>query len=349
MRIEQSFIPVRGVGERTERLTRNARTPYETALTIENWLENNREYSLDVRRPSGNVADAFLFDMSAGYCTYYATTMATMLRSQDIPARMVVGYTSGERVAEDRWVVRGLNAHAWVEVYFEDHGWVRFDPTPASDRAAARQQNVDAAREQGVPDVDTNETGGEEWTPTPTATPQPLTPSQDGNTTGASGQATAITRPGSNPEGNASTATRPGSNPQGGVVTTTNAPGADGPRLPSRQETALGLLALLGTAIGVRRSELGRRAYRTAWLYYQPRSEPTADVERAFQRLMYHLGREHYRSRHPDETVRQYLDAIDADKRVREVAEIRERARYAGQIDDEAADRAVSIVDDIVR
>ena len=337
------------VGERTERLTRNARTPYETALTIENWLENNREYSLDVRRPSGNVADTFLFDMSAGYCTYYATTMATMLRTQDIPARMVVGYTAGERVAEDRWVVRGLNAHAWVEVYFEDYGWVRFDPTPASDREAARERNVESARQQGVPDVDTNETGGEEWTPTPTATPQPLTPIEGSNGTNASGPATAITRPGSNPGGNASTATRPGSNPQGGVLTSTEAAGPTGPRLPSRQEAALGLLALLGTAIGVRRSEIGRRAYRTVWLYYQPRSEPTDDIERAFQRLMYHLGQEHYRSRHPDETVPEYLDAIDADERVREVARIRERARYAGSVDDAAADRAVSIVDDIVR
>jgi len=339
------------VTQRTERLTANARTPYETALTIERWLENNREYSLDVREPDGNIADAFLFEMNAGYCTYYATTMVTMLRSQDIPARLAVGYTPGERVAEDSWVVRGLDAHAWVEVYFEGYGWVKFDPTPASDRAAAEQQNLDTARQQDLSDVDTNETGGEEWSPTPTATPEPLTPIAGNGTSGQSGPGTAQTRPGSNPAGNVTTVTRPGANPSGGSGNVTVTTDAGGPRdaLPSRQETALGLLAVVGVAIAARRSEVGKRAYRTIWLYYQPRDEPAGDVERAFQRLVYHLGQEHYRSRHPDETVREYLDAIDADERAREVAAIRERARYGGTVTEAEADRAVSLVNDIVR
>jgi len=337
------------VRERTARLTDNARTPYETALTVENWLENNREYSLDVREPEGNIADAFLFEMSAGYCTYYATTMVTMLRTQDIPARMAVGYTPGERVAEDRWVVRGMNAHAWVEVYFEGHGWVTFDPTPASDRETAEQQNLDSARDSDRSEVDTNETGGEEWSPTPTATPQPLTPTNNTGGDNQSGPVTPRTRPGSNPEGNVTTIARPGSNPGGSVNATATDAGGGGDGLPSRQETALGLLAVVGLAIGVRRSKVGQRAYRALWLYYQPRDEPATDVERAFQRLMYHLGTERYRTRQPDETVREYLDTIDVDSRAREVAAIRERARYGGTVSEEQADRAVALVDEIVR
>ena len=47
--------------------------------------------------------------MEAGYCTYYATTMVSMLRSVDIPARLVVGYTPGEQVDSDTWAVRGTN------------------------------------------------------------------------------------------------------------------------------------------------------------------------------------------------------------------------------------------------
>ncbi len=65
--------------------------------------------------------------MDEGYCVYFATTMVTMLRTQGIPARMTVGYTSGQRIDENQWVVRGLNSHAWVEVYFPDQGWVQFD------------------------------------------------------------------------------------------------------------------------------------------------------------------------------------------------------------------------------
>jgi len=339
------------VARRTARLTQNARTPYETAATIERWLESNREYSLDVRKPEGSIADAFLFEMDAGYCTYYATTMVTMLRTQGIPARMAVGYTPGERVAEDRWVVRGLNAHAWVEVYFEEYGWIRFDPTPASDRESAEQTRIEIAREQNLTGVDTNATGGSEWTPTPTITPEPLSTNSTANGSNQSLSTPAgpesVTPPPGAIRGTGSNQTFNGTN----VTTTapTTGGGDSGRSLPSRQETALGLLALVGIAIGARRSHLGKRAYRAVWLRYQPRDEPRTDIERAFQRLLYSLGERHRRSRRPDETVREYLDAIDADPRTREVAAIRERARYGGSVSEADADRAVTLVNDLVR
>lgn len=83
------------VGEFTTRLTAEADNPYDTARVIERWLQANKEYSLDVDRPSGDIAASFIFEMDRGYCTYYATAMVTMLRSQGIPARFVVGYTPG--------------------------------------------------------------------------------------------------------------------------------------------------------------------------------------------------------------------------------------------------------------
>ncbi|PSQ34036.1 hypothetical protein BRD05_07565, partial [Halobacteriales archaeon QS_9_70_65] len=73
------------VAERTDRLTANADNPYDTARVVERYLQNDYDYSLDVERPSGDVADRFLFEMDAGYCTYFATTMVTMLRTQDRP------------------------------------------------------------------------------------------------------------------------------------------------------------------------------------------------------------------------------------------------------------------------
>jgi transglutaminase-like putative cysteine protease len=124
----------------TDEVTGDAEDAYETANRIEAWLEANKNYSLEVDRPERDIAASFLFDMERGYCTYFATTMVTMLRSQDIPARFVVGYTPGERIGENRWLARGLDSHAWVEVYFSDVGWVRFDPTPADPRRAAERQ-----------------------------------------------------------------------------------------------------------------------------------------------------------------------------------------------------------------
>jgi len=147
----------------TDQLTADTDSPYETARTVENWLEENKAYSLEVDEPgSDDVAGQFVFDMEAGYCEYFATSMAAMLRTQDVPARYVVGYSTGERTAEDTYTVRGMNAHAWVEVYFPDRGWVRFDPTPGQERL---EQERESYQEQRSGDYEATETGspGEEF------------------------------------------------------------------------------------------------------------------------------------------------------------------------------------------
>lgn len=118
----------------------NADDPYQKAAAVQEFLRSSKEYSLDVGERSDSIADTFIFEMSAGYCEYFATSMAVMLRSQDIPARYVVGYSSGQKVGENTYEVRGMNAHAWVEVYFEGVGWVRFDPTPGNERLETQQQ-----------------------------------------------------------------------------------------------------------------------------------------------------------------------------------------------------------------
>jgi hypothetical protein len=71
------------------------------------------------------------------------------------------------------------------------------------------------------------------------------------------------------------------------------------------------------------------------------------DVERAFQRVMYVLAKDH-RRRENGETVRAYLDAVGADDRVRRLATIRERLRYGGEVDGAMADEAVEIADGVV-
>ncbi|GAA0659274.1 transglutaminase TgpA family protein [Salarchaeum japonicum] len=141
-----------------DNLTAGAETPYDAATRVERWLESNKEYSLNVTEElDGDIATQFAFEMDAGYCEYFATTMTAMLRTQGIPARYVVGYSTGEQTGEDEYTVRAMNAHAWVEVYFPDAGWVRFDPTPASERLAQEDQAL------------RNQTGsGYETTTTPT-------------------------------------------------------------------------------------------------------------------------------------------------------------------------------------
>ncbi|WP_135305336.1 transglutaminase family protein [Haloarcula amylovorans] len=325
------------VRETTTTLTANAENPYETALVVERWLQNEREYSLEVDKPDYNVADRFLHEMDRGYCVYFATTMVTMLRTQGIPARFAVGYTSGEQVDENRWVVRGLNSHAWVEAYFPDHGWIQFDPTPSGPRESAEQDRVDEARSDGDDSADTDETGdGSQFTPTPTATPPPLTETPEETET-----------PTPTPNGTDEVADTP--TPRGGAGGGTEGgdSGTTLPELPSREEAALGLVALLGTAAGLRRAGVTDRVSRAIWLRYQRREDPETDVERAFQRVMAVLADEH-RPRERGETVREYLDAIDADADARRIATLRERLRYGGDVSEAAADEAVEIADSVV-
>ena len=126
------------LGDRTAEITAGAETSHERAVAVERWLEANKAYSLDATHDrDGDVADEFVFEMAAGYCQYFATAMVAMLRTQDVPARYVTGYGPGEPVGDDEYVVRGRNAHAWVEVYVADVGWVTFDPTPGGPRATA--------------------------------------------------------------------------------------------------------------------------------------------------------------------------------------------------------------------
>jgi transglutaminase-like putative cysteine protease len=112
-------------------LTQSTLTPYDRALSIESYLRTF-PYTLDVDRPpSGrDVVDYFLFTSKRGYCDYYATSMVVLARAAGLPARVVVGYASGEYNPQtSEYVVREKDAHTWAEVYFAGVGWVEFEPT----------------------------------------------------------------------------------------------------------------------------------------------------------------------------------------------------------------------------
>jgi len=147
----------------TDNIVADAEGRYETAVAVQNWLREAKDYSLQADRETDTIADTFVFEMDAGYCEYFATAMATMLRTQDIPTRYAVGYSSGQQVGDGVYQVRAMNAHAWVEVYFEDVGWVKFDPTPS----AARLQTQEIALEEVGEDYEVTDPGspGETFDP----------------------------------------------------------------------------------------------------------------------------------------------------------------------------------------
>ena len=89
-------------------------------------------YTLETPLPGRHAVDEFLFDQKAGYCEHFSSAFVVLMRAAGIPARVVTGYVGGYRnPLGDYWVVRNSDAHAWAEVWLQDRGWVRVDPTAA--------------------------------------------------------------------------------------------------------------------------------------------------------------------------------------------------------------------------
>jgi hypothetical protein len=114
--------------------------PYEAVRRIHAYLTDRSQgfvYSLATEPgTSGDDLVDFL-RLKRGYCEQYAGAMAVMVRAAGVPARVALGYTPGTELADGTRLITTDDAHAWVEVFFDDIGWVPFDPTPiGEDRAA---------------------------------------------------------------------------------------------------------------------------------------------------------------------------------------------------------------------
>lgn len=110
-----------------------ATSPFTQALAIQEELRT-WEYSLQPPAGHSGVAMRTFLEQRVGYCEQFAGTMAVMLRTLDIPARVAVGFTPGTVDPDDPtlWTVAWSNAHAWVEVKFGGE-WIAFEPTPRAD------------------------------------------------------------------------------------------------------------------------------------------------------------------------------------------------------------------------
>jgi len=334
------------VGERTEAILEeaDADNPHDAAVAIENYLIAEYDYSLTVERPDGDVADEFLFQMDAGYCTYFATTMVAMLRTQGIPAQFATGYSSGEQVGENEYVVRGQDAHAWVKVYFPEHGWVEFDPTPGAERDQARETRLADARAGGEADVDTEASDpATRDDRTDDDTREARTDEDDENETTEDAR-NATDGPGDVEDPRAIDSE--GVGPDEDVLTPGAATGGaateEGFSIPSRETLGYWVFVVVVATAGARHVGLTGRAYHAVRLRLPTRTRtPYRDAERAFADLERILSRTH-RERRPGETPRAYLRALRArgvDERVHAVGAVYERAVYGGDISrEEVAD-----------
>lgn len=107
-------------------------TDGQKALALQNFLRDETRFSYSLNAPAGtgfSLMLNFLFQERSGYCIHYASAMALLARTLGIASRVAIGFTPGTQLEDGSYQVRSYDMHAWPELYFEDLGWVRFEPT----------------------------------------------------------------------------------------------------------------------------------------------------------------------------------------------------------------------------
>lgn len=117
----------------TDKITQRWTTPYEKALALQHYFtDGSFTYSTHASGNGTRALETFLADRQ-GFCEQFASAMAVMARIEQIPARVAIGFTPGNRQPDGSYRVTNYDAHAWPELYFKGIGWVRFEPTPRGD------------------------------------------------------------------------------------------------------------------------------------------------------------------------------------------------------------------------
>lgn len=136
----------RALAERWSRQYSKPADIVQAALT--RFHDQPYRYTLSPPRLGSSPVDGFLFDSRAGFCEHYAGAFVFLMRAAGIPAHVVIGYQGGEMNSlSDYMIVRQSSAHAWAEVWFDNRGWVRVDPT-----AAVAPERVEQGFNAALPD-----------------------------------------------------------------------------------------------------------------------------------------------------------------------------------------------------
>lgn len=137
-----------------EQWRRENRGPLAVAqAALDYFHRENFVYTLNPPLLGADPVDDFLFRARRGFCEHYASAFVTLMRAAGIPSRVVIGYLGGEfNTAGDYLIVRQSDAHAWAEIWLNDRGWVRVDPTGAvaPERIELGLEAVRRLEQQGV-------------------------------------------------------------------------------------------------------------------------------------------------------------------------------------------------------
>lgn len=137
LRTQQFYTSTENVPESVvrfaESVTQTATTDLDRARVLESAIGAQCNYNLKVPPiPKGeDVVEYFLFNERQGYCDMFASSMAVCARAVGLPARVATGFIVRDDRQDEQgyYTLRDSDYHMWAEIYFEDIGWVPFDPT----------------------------------------------------------------------------------------------------------------------------------------------------------------------------------------------------------------------------
>jgi transglutaminase-like putative cysteine protease len=119
------------------------------AAALRYYRDNGFAYTLQPPMLGVHSVDDFLFRTRLGFCEHFAASFVVLMRAAGIPARVVTGYQGGDVNPVDNYLeIRQANAHAWAEIFLDDRGWIRVDPT-AIVAPSRVEQGLAAALPQG--------------------------------------------------------------------------------------------------------------------------------------------------------------------------------------------------------
>jgi len=128
-------------------------TDFERVQAVMKYLRDPNRFSYTLDLPpfgDGDPLAAFLQTTHRGSCQQFASAMVLILRAWGLPARLVAGYKCNNFDPETEWYVcRGRDAHAWVDVFFNEIGWLEFDPTPGYSTGASPGADSGSGRDKG--------------------------------------------------------------------------------------------------------------------------------------------------------------------------------------------------------
>lgn len=119
------------------KVTAGVTDQYAQAKALEEFLRRHYKYTDMPPMVPANYTDVtsfFLFEAKEGACDWFASALTLMCRAVGIPARIVTGFYSDEVTDDGKLIIRACDAHAWVEAYIDEHGWITLDATPGGIR-----------------------------------------------------------------------------------------------------------------------------------------------------------------------------------------------------------------------